>query len=235
MWGRGRRFKYRNFLDVMSPWSRTILRRCSGGISSCFESMYPNFFLSEYRLEFSFCHFRAFSSKIASRCSALIVDAMMPLIHTSLKSQRYQLVHAQYPGKQQPFFYPAIAPERTQQPRHLQPLAAAGRLWGTRCCAAAADDDHVHEGDDDCTRRTTPPNCLSLEPNYGSKQVLQRHPPRRHAAKKAHTGTTKRNHQPRALCMLTHIVLSVYTCHMLIVHMSQKLILFQLLLSFQFI
>jgi hypothetical protein len=112
----------------MSPWSRTILRRCSGGISSCFESMYPNFFLSEYRLEFSFCHFRAFSSKIASRCSALIVDAMMPLIHTSLKSRRYQLVHAQCSGEHNHFFIPNV----------LNGLAPAAAAAGRLCTRDAA-------------------------------------------------------------------------------------------------
>jgi hypothetical protein len=127
MRGMGGGIKYRNFLDVMSPWSRTILRRCSGGISSCFESIYPNFFLSEYRLEFSFCHFRAFSSKIASRCSALIVDAMMPLIHTSLNSRRYQLVHAQCPGEHNHCFIPRLPPNVLNG---LAPAAApaAGRL-----------------------------------------------------------------------------------------------------------
>jgi hypothetical protein len=74
-------------------------------------------------LEFSFCHFRAFSSKIASRCSALIVDAMMPLIHTSLKSRRYQLVHAQCSGEHNHFFIPNVL-------NGLAPAAApaAGRL-----------------------------------------------------------------------------------------------------------
>ena len=47
------------FLLLMSPWSRIILRICSGGMSSFWASTNPNFLFSENLLDCSCCHFCA--------------------------------------------------------------------------------------------------------------------------------------------------------------------------------
>ena len=50
---------WRNFFEVMSPWSFTIFRTCSGGISSFGASTYPCLRRWPYRRELSVCHLRA--------------------------------------------------------------------------------------------------------------------------------------------------------------------------------
>ena len=64
------RLSCRNFRDVMSPWSRMIFRRCSGGISSFCASTYPNFRLSPNRFALSCAHFRAWPRRQPNAVSA---------------------------------------------------------------------------------------------------------------------------------------------------------------------
>ena len=54
------------FLLLISPWSRIILRICSGGMSSFWASTNPNFLFSENLLDCNCCHFCAAKLNVMS-------------------------------------------------------------------------------------------------------------------------------------------------------------------------
>ena len=56
------------FLLLISPWSRIILRICSGGMSSFWASTNPNFLFSENLLDCNCCHF------CAAKLIAMLMD-----------------------------------------------------------------------------------------------------------------------------------------------------------------
>jgi len=68
------------FLLLMSPWSRIILRICSGGMSSFWASTNPNFLFSENLLDCNCCHF------CAAKLNAMLTDTE----HYSFPSWQFQ-------------------------------------------------------------------------------------------------------------------------------------------------